>query len=165
MSTSDIIALIGLIVTFLSIIINSYLAYWIVKNIQAKQTNQRFLKDFLISEILKIKEEYESEYGKWLSGETPPRGLTLTWLRGMKIKTNELIDLLDDKKNNIPFTQLKQYNPNLNEFLSENKDFIKQYGSAIKIEFSDKSKQDLLLFKQRHHNIFMKSIIEINDND
>lgn len=76
---SDIIAIIG-------VIINAFLAIWIVKTLQNNLANKRYLKDHLIQEVKDLRSEYKKFLNELYQGKLRPKQI-LPWFKLMNINS------------------------------------------------------------------------------
>lgn len=151
---SDWIDLIGIVVNF-------FLAVWIVITIQNKLTNKRVLKDHFISEIKEIRNEYRNCLSNLYSDQTHPKRV-IPWFKLMNIKVDDLMSLIS-KKYKVKTNYLYPYQNELRELITENEDFISQFNSDKAILFTDISKNKFIKFQQNHNQLFNNLITEIND--
>jgi hypothetical protein len=148
-------------ISLIGIIINSILAYWIVRTIQNKLTNKRVLKDHFISEIKEIRGEYK-EFLNNLYSSKIHSGKVIPWFKLMNIKVDNILDLavrryrLDNKA-------LNPYQNQLRDLITDNVDFINQFGLDVPLNLSQDSKNQLIRFQQQHNHLFNEIIIKIND--
>lgn len=126
MGVSDWIALIG-------VIVNSILAYWIVRTIQNKLTNKRVLKDHFINEIKEIRNDYKTCLNNLYLNTTHPHRV-IPWFKLMNIKVTDLMTLINTKYK-IDKDKLKPYQIELQELITNNEDFMNQYSKADKNDF------------------------------
>lgn len=153
LKTGDWIALLG-------VIINSALAYWIVRTIQYKLTNKRVLKDHFINEIKDIRNDYKTFLNNLYSNSTQPQRV-IPWFKLMNIKINDLMTHINTKYK-IDKNKLKPYQIELPDLITNNEDFITQFNSD-KVTLTESSRTQLIKFQQLHNQLFNEIIIEIND--
>lgn len=149
-------------ISLLGIVVNSFLAFWIVKTIQNRLTNKRVLKDHFINEVKEIRNEYRNCLSNLYSSKTHPKTV-LPWFKLMNIKINDLMNILN-KKYKIDTKYLMPYQYDLQELVTNNKDFINQFKEDKSVLFSDISKVQFLKFQQDNNQIFNELIIKINDS-
>lgn len=154
LGVSDWIALIG-------VIVNSILAYWIVRTIQNKLTNKRVLKDHFINEIKEIRNDYKTCLNNLYLNTTHPHRV-IPWFKLMNIKVTDLMTLINTKYK-IDKDKLKPYQIELQELITNNEDFMNQYSKADKVVFTENSRSQLIKFQQSHNQLFNAIIIAIND--
>lgn len=145
----------------LGIIVNAFLAIWIVRTIQNRLTNKRILKDHFISEIKDIRNEYKNCLSNLYGNKTKSK-LVIPWFKLMNIKVNDLMAILHTKYR-INSNYLLPYQQNLQELITNNSDFIDQFRSDDPIQFSEISKIQFLRFQQENNKLFNDLIIMIND--
>ncbi len=148
-------------ISIAGIIINSVLAVWIVKTIQNRLTNKRVLKDHFITEIKEIRTEYRSFLNDLYTSKKIAKSI-LSWFKLMNIKVSDIINLINEKYK-IDKTILDPYQNQLRELITENEDFISQFKNNEPIEFSEKSKTQIIKFQQDNSHLFNKIIVQIND--
>jgi len=150
-------------VSLIGIIVNSLLAYWIVKTIQNRLTNKRVLKDHFINEIKDKRNEFKSYLNKLYSNQITGKK-AIPWFKLMYIKVDDIMSLID-LKYKINKQLLNPYQIELRELITENSDFINQFQSDTPIQFSEESKSKFIIFQQKHNHLFNEIIIRINDSD
>ena len=147
-------------IAIFGVLVNALLAYWIVRTIQNKLTNKRVLKDHFISEIKEIRQEYKTHLNSLYTNNTHPHRV-IPWFKLMNIKIDDLISIINTKYK-IDKEILKPYQIELQEFITNNKDFISHFNSD-KVIFSEKSRIQIIKFQQTHNKLFNDIIININD--
>jgi len=148
-------------ITIFSILINALLAYWIVNTIQNKMTNKRVLKDHFINEIKGIREEYKNYLNQLYVNQADPRKV-IPWFKLINIKIDDLMTLIN-KKYKIDKKILDSYQNELRELITNNEDFNKQFKKDKLITFSEKSRNQFVMFQQTNNHLFNEIIIYIND--
>ncbi|TND09852.1 MAG: hypothetical protein FD123_780 [Bacteroidetes bacterium] len=143
------------------ILINAGLAIWIVITIQNRLTNKRVLKDYFISEVKDLRNEYKICLSNLYTGKTYPKSVT-PWFKLMNIKVNDLMKILQEQYK-IDKDILKPYQNDLRELITEDENFIKQFKNDKPIEFNDSSKNSFMKFQQQNNSLFNKLIISINE--
>ena len=151
---SDYIAILG-------ILVNAFLALWIVRTIQNNLTNKRVLKDHFICEVKEIRVEYKTFMSNLYANKVIPSTI-IPWFKLMNIKVSDLMKILN-KTYNIKIDTLSPYQNDLRELITENKDFIKSFNSD-KICFSDDSQRKIIQFQQKNNHLFNEVIISINNH-
>jgi len=144
-----------------AVLINGGLAFWIVRTIQNKLANKRVLKDHFIAEIKEVREQYKCQLNNLYSGKCKPKEL-LPWFKLMNIKVNDLMTLVNQKYK-IDKEKLKPYQTDLRNVVTESEDYINNFKQNREIEFSDKSKTDIIQFQQLNNSIFNELIVSVND--
>jgi len=147
-------------IALLGVGVNAGLAYWIVRTIQNKLTNKRVLKDHFINEIKEIRNDYKTCLNNLYTNNTHPHRV-IPWFKLMNIKVDDLMTIIN-KKYFIDKDKLKPYQIELQELITNNEDFIKQY-NLEKVIFSESSRTQLIKFQQSHNQLFNELIISIND--
>ena len=153
LEAADWIALFG-------VVVNSGLAYWIVRTIQNKLMNKRVLKDHFINEIKEIRDEYKTCLNNLYSNNTHPQRV-IPWFKLMNIKVDDIMTIVHTKYF-INKDKLKPYQIELQELITNNEDFMSQYNKE-KVVFSQTSRTQLMKFQQSHNQLFNQIIIIIND--
>jgi hypothetical protein len=144
------------------IVINAFLAFWIVRTIQNKLTNKRVLKDHFICEVKEIRLEYKNFLSDLYANKTIPSDI-IPWFKLMNIKVSNLMELLNQIYG-INKEKLYPYQNDLRELITENEDFIRCF-NADKLELSDVSRKQFIQFQQNNYHLFNEVIIAINDKD
>lgn len=145
-----------------AIIVNSFLAFWIVRTIQNRLTNKRVLKDHFINEIKEIRSEYRNCLNRLHSNKAIAKSI-LPWFKLMNIKVNDLMDILN-KKYKLEKDLLLPYQRDLQELVTNNEDFIRYFKTTEPVQFSEQSKIQFIKFQQDHNQIFTNIIVKINDS-
>lgn len=144
------------------LLINSFLAFWIVKTIQNRLTNKRVLKDHFITEIKEIRNEYRNFLSNIYSCKTHPR-IVIPWFKLMNIKVNDIMSVLNVKYS-IDRNYLLPYQHDLQELITNNEDFITQFNDDKNVTFTETSKIQFIKFQQENNQLFNDIIIKINDS-
>lgn len=144
------------------ILINAFLAWWIVRTIQNKLTNKRVLKDHFICEVKDIRLEYKNFLSDLYANKMAPTTI-LPWFKLMNIKVTNLMELLNQIYK-IEKAKLSPYQNDLRELITENEDFIRCFKDD-KLDFSDESRKQIIQFQQKHYHLFNEVIVAINDMD
>jgi hypothetical protein len=148
-------------VEIFGVMVNSLLAYWIVRTIQTNLTNKRVLKDHFINEIKDIRNEYKNCLNNLYSNRTHPK-LVIPWFKLMNIRVGDTMNLINNKYN-IETTKLNPYQITLQELVTNNEDFMNQFKNDSPVEFSENSKIQLIKFQQENSQLFNEIIIAVND--
>lgn len=149
-------------ISIAAIIINAVLAWLIVRTIQNKLTNKRVLKDHFICEVKELRLEYKAFLSNLYENKAIP-STVIPWFKLMNIKVNDLMELLQQTYK-IDKEILLPYQNDLRELITENEDFINCF-KLDKVNFSDKSRQKIIQFQQKHNHLFNEVIILINNKD
>ena len=149
-------------VEILGVLINSILAYWIVRTIQTNLTNKRVLKDHFINEIKEIRNEYKTCLNNLYANKTHPK-LVIPWFKLMNIRVNDTMNLINNKYK-IEITKLNPYQITLQELVTNNEDFMNQFKNDKPVEFTEFSKVQLIKFQQENNQLFNEIIIAVNDS-
>lgn len=147
-------------IALLGILINSALAYWIVKTIQNRLTNKRVLKDHFINEIKDIRSDYKTCFNNLYSNSTNPKRI-IPWFKLMNIRVDDLMTFVNSKYN-INKKFLEPYQIEFRELITNNADFISHFNND-KVVFSETSRMQLIRFQQTYGKLFNSLIIAIND--
>lgn len=148
-------------IDFIGIIVNSFLAYWIVRTIQNRLTNKRVLKDYFISEIKDIRTEYNVCLNNLYLDNTKPKGI-IPWFKLMNIKIEGLMKEMN-RTYGIDSAILNPYQYELRDLITDNADFTNQFSSDNSIIFSEPSKIMFTMFQQRNNQLFTNIIVAINN--
>lgn len=150
-------------IDLLGIIVNSALAFWIVRTIQNKLTNKRVLKDHFISEIKEIRSEYNEYIKNIYNGSVVPQEA----LRWFKLQNIKKIHLMEDVTNiyKISSPQLTTFHTDLRELVTNSPEFSNNYRSNLPVSFSTATKRELDRIQLTYNGIFNKLIIKVNDSN
>lgn len=146
----------------MGLLVNAFLAFWIVKTIQNRLANKRVLKDHFISEIKEIRNEYRNCLSNLYSCKTHPR-IVIPWFKLMNIKVNDVMSVLNSKYS-IDKNYLLPYQHDLQEMITNNEDFINQFKNDNNVTFTESSKIQFIKFQQENNQLFNDIIIKINDS-
>jgi hypothetical protein len=149
-------------ISIVGIVVNSVLAWWIVRTIQNRLTNKRVLKDHFIGEIKEVRAEYKNFLNNLYANKAAVSSV-IPWFKLMNIKVADLMELIN-KKYLVEKSKLNPYQTTLRELITENEDFIKYFKEEV-VEFSENSKQQIIIFQQTHNHLFNEIIMLINDKD
>ena len=144
------------------IVIDAFLAWWIVRTIQNKLTNKRVLKDHFICEVKDIRLEYKNFVSDLYANKMVPSTI-IPWFKLMNIKVSNLMELLNQIYK-IDIAKLSPYQNDLRELITENEDFINCY-KTDKLNLSEESRKQFIQCQQKHYHLFNEVIIAINDKD
>lgn len=148
-------------IDLLGIIVNSFLAFWIIRTIQTRLNNKRILKDHFITEMKDIRNDYKSFFTNLYGNQMYPKTPT-PWFKLMNIKVNDLLEIMHAKYQ-IDKTILLPYQLTLQELITNNVDFIKQFKIDKPIKFSEDSRIKFIKFQQENNHLFNDIIVKIND--
>jgi hypothetical protein len=151
----------GDIITIFGIVVNLFLARWLIKTLQNNLTNKRYLKDHLICEIKELRLEYRKFLNDLYYGKLKPKNIT-PWFKLMNIKTQDIMDILE-RKYEIDIGTLKTYQIELRNLVTEQKEFNENYRENKNIILEDLSLKELLVFQQKNNSKFNTLIIDINE--
>jgi hypothetical protein len=149
------------IVNLLGILINGFLAWWIVSNIQKKQNNDRIIKDHFINEVKELRIDCKKFLQKAYNGDCTQNEI-ITSTRLIGIKSSDILNLLE-RRLLINHAYLNSYHIELNRILTDDKGFIIANDEKIKVKLSKQGELLLLQFQAQHNSRFNDLILEIND--
>lgn len=144
-----------------SLIINSFLAIWIVYIIQNNLNNKRILKDHFINEIKELRKEYKNFLNSLYLGKLKPKEV-IPWFKLMNIKSKNLLFLLN-KKYKVDKNALHPYQIHLRKIVTEFSEFDENFKTNREFKLSEESKNELIIFQQDYNGIFNSLIMDIND--
>lgn len=150
------------IIDVLAIIVNSALAYWIVKTIQNKLTNKRVLKDHFISEIKDLRLDYDECVKSAYAGTLEPKNIT-RWFKIENIKKNHLLKYLGDIYG-VEIRDLNKFHVELRELFTNSPEYTANYRGNVPLLFSISTKREIDKLNIKYYHVFNKIIIEINDS-
>lgn len=148
-------------INIIAIIINSFLALWIISKLQNSLTNKRVLKDHFINEIREIRNEYK-QYLKDLYSDSISTKTIIPWFKLMNIKVNDTMMYLNSKYQ-IESNLLNPYQIELRELITENQEYITQFQENNTLTLSTEFKNELFKFEQNNNKLFNEIIVNIND--
>jgi len=144
-----------------SIVVNFFLAIWIVTVFQDKLNNKRVLKDHLINEVKDIRDDYRTFLNILYSNKSEPSQIA-PWFKLMNIKINDILDLIS-KNHSIDRKILYPYQVELRDIITEFDEYIDNYISNTNITLLPTSQLSIIQFEQRNNHIFNDIIVIIND--
>lgn len=154
LETGDIISIIG-------VLVNSFLAIWIVKTLQNNLANKRYLKDHLIQEIKDLRNEYKKFLSELYLGKLKPKQI-LPWFKLMNIKIQDIMELINQKYD-LDKDTLRNYQVELRNIVTEQDEFNENFKDNLCFVPKESSLNDLLKFQQKNNSKFNQLIIDIND--
>lgn len=146
-----------------AIVVNALVAWWIVRTIQNRLTNNRVLKDHFIEEVKDIRNEYRNFLNNLYADKTEIRTI-IPWFKLMNIKVSDLMTIIHQKYN-IDKQKLFPYQNDLRELITESEDFNMQFKDGRNIVFSEESKTKIIEFQNTYNHLFNELIIDINDTN
>ena len=146
-----------------AIVVNALVAWWIVRTIQNRLTNNRVLKDHFIEEVKDIRNEYRNFLNNLYADKTEIRTI-IPWFKLMNIKVSDLMTIIHQKYN-IDKQKLFPYQNDLRELITESEDFNMQFKDGPIIVFSEESKTKIIEFQNTYNHLFNELIIDINDTN
>lgn len=144
-----------------AIVVNALVAWWIVRTIQNRLTNNRVLKDHFIEEIKDIRNEYRNFLNNLYAAKTEIRTI-IPWFKLMNIRVSDLMTLIHQKYS-IDQQTLSPYQNDLRELVTESDEFNMQFREGGNIIFSESTKTKLIEFQNTYNHLFNELIININD--
>jgi len=150
-------------INILGVIVNAFLAIYIVKKIQEKSTNKRYLKDYTINEVIKIRNDYRAFFDNLYLNQMESFDI-MSWFKLMNIRINDLTEIINNYyyiENNIfdPYTIRLRY------LFDNNDNYIRAFSNKEKIVLDENSGNTFIHFQQENINLFNKIIIHINEYD
>ena len=153
---SDFIEIIGIVVNF-------FLAIWIVRTIQNKLTNKRVLKDHFMCEIKELRIEYNLFIKDCYDGKLIPRD-TLRWFKLRNIKNNHLMNDINELYN-VNSIDLNSFQNDLRDLITNSNEYSANYRANTDVIFKYSTKRDLDLIQARYYGLFNKLIRFVNDSN
>ncbi|SHG37471.1 hypothetical protein SAMN05443549_103432 [Flavobacterium fluvii] len=145
------------------IIVNFFLAIWIVRTIQNKLNNKRVLKDHFISEIKELRIEYNDYIKNCYAGNLIPQD-TLRWFKLINIKTIHLMGEISNLyKVNCP--ELNSFHNDLRDIITNAPEYSTNFRRNNPVAFSSITKRQIDLIQLTHYGLFNKLIRLVNDAD
>lgn len=145
------------------IIVNFFLAIWIVKTIQNKLTNKRVLKDHFISEIKELRVDYNLFIKDCYDGNLIPKD-TLRWFKLRNIKNTHLMNDVNELYN-ISSDDLNSFQSDLSDLITNSIEYSSNYRSNHVVIFKASTKRELDLIQARYYGLFNKIIRSVNDSN
>ncbi len=151
-----------LVVDVIGIIVTACVSIWIVRTIQNKINNERSLKDYLISEISVIQNEYRVIMANVQSGKESPKLLRIKF-HNLNSKVNQLMRILNQKFG-IPLNLLSPYQTTLPMIIEDDSNFQSVYRIDSRFTISKETAAELYKLDNDNGHLFYELIIRINDN-
>ncbi len=149
------------IINIIGIVVNGFLAVWIVNTIQNNLNNQRVLKDHFIKEINDFKCEYNNFFKKVHMNDVRPQEI-IRWFKEMNIKVYDLMNLINNQYG-ISKDKLRPYQIDLREITTNLSEFNSSFQRNDLISFSHKSILTYEKFRRENNYIFNEIIVELNE--
>jgi hypothetical protein len=143
-----------------SIVVNSLLAVWIVTSIQSRVSNNRSLKDYIIAEIIRLRDDYNHHFDCLMSDGVVAQE-ALAWY---KMMGNRIATLSNSLASEYGLDQalLGSFHSQLRLLVTNNSDFMAQYKSKRNVAFKADSKSSFLQFRSEHEHIFHDIVVLVN---
>lgn len=145
------------------IVVNSFLAIWIVKTIQSKLTNKRVLKDHFISEIIELRIDYNSYIKDCFDKKVLPKDIPRKFKLIHTKKTHLMKDVMELYKISCP--DLDIYHDELREIITNSSEYNANYRSNTPVAFTHNTKRQIELIQSTHYGLFNKLIRFVNDSN
>ena len=153
---------IGHSLTLVGIIVGGFLAVWVVKEIQNKLTDNRVLKDYFISEIKDIRDQYRSFVNDLLKGTVEAKSV-MSWFKLLNIRTSDLMTCAQ-KKYGINHLLFEAYHYELLACITDSKAISEALTNNSNLNLYQDEKSQLINIQQKHLHLFNEAIIAINDS-
>lgn len=145
------------------IVVNFFLAIWIVKTIQNKLTNKRVLKDHFICEIKELRVEYSEYIKKCYAGNLVPQD-TLRWFKIVNIKATHLMNDVEELyKINCP--ELTLFHNDLRDAITNSNEYSQNFRANNPVSFNARTKRTIDLIQLAHYGLFNKLVRHVNDSN
>lgn len=149
------------IVELIGIIVNAFLAIWIVTQIQKNQNNERSIKDHFINEVIELRVDCRNFLKSvYLGSKTQNEIISSLQLIG--IKSTHLMNVLNFSFR-LDKSYLDRYIYELNQIITGDSNFEQGKSPDAKIEITKKTQKDLLKFQSDHQHTFNGLILGINE--
>lgn len=147
------------------IIVNFFLAIWIVKTIQNKLTNKRVLKDHFICEIKELRAEYIEYIKNCYAGTIVPQD-TLRWFKLINMKKNHLINDVRELYH-VSCPELNSFHNDLHDIITNSPEYSANFrmNNTVVLSSSTKRRIDLIQIRHSHNSLFNKFVRLVNDAD
>jgi hypothetical protein len=150
-----------ILVNFIGIIVNGFLAWWIVNSIQKRMKDERTIKDHFILEIKDLRGDCRGLLTSIFSGKRTPDEMIFS-LKLIGIKSTHLLDIFDTNFK-ISKNYLNQYLVEINQIITDDSNFIANANTNNKITLSDQTQRAILRFQAQHQMVFNNLILLVND--
>jgi hypothetical protein len=147
-------------ITISEIVVSAIIGIWIVRTVQNKLTNKRFLKDHLIEEVKGIRSEFRQFFQSLSNGKIRPKKVA-PWLKLMNIKIRDVMSIVNSEYG-LSSKKLEPYQVDLRALVMEFPEFEANFQRNTLIKLNEESQTRLIHFQQNHSHLFNDLIIEIN---
>ena len=155
------LSIIGLILSFVGIIVSAIIAVWVVRVIQNRLTDTRVIKDYFIDEIRDIRNQYRCFINDLMKGAVETRTIVST-CKLLNIRTSDLMRSACSKFK-IDEKTFADYHYDLLSFITDCDSVIESYKNDEKAVLSQVEKVELISIQQKYAHLFNDVILKIND--
>lgn len=148
-------------VDLLDIVVTTLVSIWIVKTIQKKLNNERSIKDYFISEVSVIQNEYRTLLSNVMSSREIPKLLKVKF-NNLNTKVNSLMKLLSTKYA-IPANMLAVYQTQLQMIIEDDMGYAKAYRQNSRFTLTQKTMNAIYKLDNENNHLFYDIIVKIND--
>lgn len=154
---------IGHSLTLIGIVVGALVAVWVVKVIQNKLTDDRVLKDYFISEIKDIRDQYRSFVNDLLKGAVEAKAV-MSWFKLLNIRTTDLMTCAKAKYE-VNHLLFQEYHYDLLACITESEAMSAALANSSTLNLSQNEKSQLINIQQQYLHLFNEAIIAINDSN
>lgn len=158
---SGITDIIQILVDVIGIIVTASVSIWIVKTIQNKLNNERRIKDYFISEVSVIQNEYRNLISSILSGKETPKIIRVKF-NNLNTKINGLLKRLKIRYK-IEDNILTKYQIDLPMIVEDDPGYTRVFRTDSNFTLSNKSINKIYKLDRDNVHIFYDIIEKIND--
>src|SRR5258706_2008947 len=150
-----------IVINALGIIVNAFLAWWIVSSIQKRQNNERAIKDHFTEELKDLRTNCRTFLTAIYQGNKMHREIIPT-LKLIGIKASHLMNAFEygfgmDKN------YLNSYLVEMNKTITDDPNFISCSNPSECVTLTPDSLDKLLRFQSSHQNRFNDLVLGINE--
>lgn len=149
------------IINCVGIVVNAFLAWWIVSNIQKKQSNDRSVKDHCVSEIKDLREDCRNFLKAVYGGKKKHREIIPT-LKLLGIKSTHIMNVLGYGFS-LDRSYLNSYFLEMNKIITDDPNFVSCTNPSADLTLTADSLDKLLRFQATYQNRFNDLILSINE--
>lgn len=163
LSTDQWINAAGVFISLLGVIATTWVAIWLGRRIQSRLTDHRNLKDYFISELIWIRDQYRTFDNDLLNGNVDS-GDVLSRFKLISVRANDLLTSINDKCG-IDTAVFKEFHLALLTLISDCESMVKGIRKNNKVVLTKAEKLQFSNIQQKYVHIFNDAVIRINETE
>lgn len=161
LNTDQWISVANAFISFVGIVATTWVAIWLGRRIQARLADSRNLKDYFISEIIWIRDQYRAFDNDILDGKVCTTDV-LSHFKLISVRSNDLISRLNEKYK-MDVTAFKEFHLELLSLISECDSMQKGISKKNSVTLTQIEKTRFNEIQQKYVHIFNDAVIKINE--